>query len=295
MADNGSGGIQSGSSFVEIVAADVYIKPQPDGTIESKPANAAAAATLLDGVAAVNTCTFLIAGATADDGSYFRLPTQAGLFIVYMDLDEAGASIPSVSDADFYVGVPFVDTATVEVMAASLVTAINNNIYSSIEIEASAVAGVVTLTALKGGECPVAVDVDMSTLATIANTTPGTGDYDKADKTAEGQIMNTEDTETFNTSQRDEIIVEKEVSFDFKMAMLSEHNLRTMTAKYNNKSTRVVYYAPNSTRKQFETMVAIASVKKIEENGIPLIQVTGKKAAANVSGFYDLYDMANPT
>jgi len=290
MADGlGLGGTISGAAELTVLNPDVYVIR---GTVlPAKPASAAAAATLFDGVAAVNTCTYLIPGATAMDGDHFKLPSQAGVFIPFMDLDAAGAAKPTVSGANFYISVPFADADAIETMAASLVSAVNNHHYASQEILATAVGAVVTLTAIKGGQCDAAIDIDMSTLATIANTTPGTGDWDKLDKTAEGQLMNTEDVTTFNDGQGGEHITEEQVLVDVKAANFNSHNHRVIKAKYNGQSIIIAYWAPNSTRKQLEWITLTGSVKKITEEKMPMTHITGKQKAGNVDDFYAIHDM----
>ena len=294
MANTGAGGFLPGQAFIEPTGGDVFIKEQSNGDLFPKPADLATAITTLYGVEAVNTAQILTAVATADDGKYFLLPTSSSKYVIYLDEGGLGTSKPSVSGVanEFYVSVPFTDTDSAETVASAISTAINSHLYCSAEIAATVSTDTVTMTAKYGGFADPAIDGDLGIIATIGNTTPGTGDFDRVDKTAEGQTMTIEDDATFNTSQFDEIVLKKALNVEFSSANYTAHNSSVSQAKYDNKTCQVVFFDQNSQRKEIKTATVVINVKDTDgDESVQLITFTGTKKAKNVSNFRATYDM----
>jgi hypothetical protein len=293
MANDGTGGLVSGSKYISQDASEVFI--MAGDTIPDKPDDPAAVETMLDGVKAVNTVLINEAMAAADDGKGFKLSTQASTYIVYADLGGLGAKradvISANPNADYYIGVPFEDLDAVGVFALSIKDTINADAYAKEEVLCTFDTATVTITALKGGLCDDAVDIDLATIATVGNTTPGEGDWDNCTKTNADQAINTEPVDSYNTGDLEEIQLTEKLTVDYKMGNFLAKNYTVAKAKYNKKECIVAFYDRNGLTKRLEFAKVTMNVSKANIDKVYHVTFLGTKTATDIDGFNVIYDM----
>ena len=288
-------GFVGGSGFMNKGFSDVGLRLGT--TLITKPATVEAGELSFYGTASVDTVTVVTAPATADDGKSFILNTQATKYVIYADEDGAGATTAAVkaantADGTKFVAVPFINGGTNETFAINLKNTLNAHLYAKQEVLCTNATTVVTITALEGNATDGLIDVDFGAILTLANTTPGVGDFDRIAQTAEGQNIGYEEGTSVQSGQGNKITLSDIINSGVNALNYSAENFKYLYNKYNRQTCQLVMYQKDSLLKTFETLTAIMNVRKVAIDGSRYeIEITSSTDTSNPLSKNALWDL----